>query len=179
METSAKNELVTNSFDTLKEKVDSSVQKNFWEKIINEHGSVTVCKLYKLADEDVDDPTLSVFPLLECGDTEAKNEGLQHLLLDLAYKFKYFPMGNEAARSQFVSVFLLAIADYFKGGQDSGSQGERPQIGNSPKYRTIRQPIFRLSKPLAVVYGDNDLENRVKKIVGTFIWLLNDFKSFD
>lgn len=58
---------------------------------------------------------MSVFPLLECGNTEAKNEGLQHLLLDLAYKFKYFLMGNEAARSQFVSVFLLAIADYFKG----------------------------------------------------------------
>ncbi|CAG8497595.1 15304_t:CDS:2 [Gigaspora margarita] len=45
----------------------------------------------------------------------ANNEGSQHLLLDLAFKFKYIPMDNEASGSQLASSFLLVVAGYFNG----------------------------------------------------------------
>ncbi|CAG8782251.1 3551_t:CDS:2, partial [Gigaspora rosea] len=144
-----KSVLDTNSFDILKEKVNSERLNNglqrVWTTIIDEHGSQAakqkrkrddkentttnrtrnestkvirgystwtfkaVCKLYKLADEDVDDPTLSVFSLLKCGNTEANNEGLQHLLLDLSLKSKYISLENEASRSHLVAPFYWRL----------------------------------------------------------------------
>ncbi|CAG8638218.1 3267_t:CDS:2, partial [Racocetra persica] len=71
--------------------------------------------LYQLSDDD--DPSLSVFPLLECGITELNDEGskmmINHLVTDLTLRYKYFRTNNEASRSHFVSAFLLAVTNCF------------------------------------------------------------------
>ncbi|KAF0544563.1 hypothetical protein F8M41_002707 [Gigaspora margarita] len=116
----AKSELDTNSFDNLKEKVDSAYKQwiqNFWENVITEHGNIskneremgTVMKKITILQQNV--PAMN----LPRRYTAANNEGSQHLLLDLAFKFKYIPMDNEASGSQLASSFLLVVAGYFNG----------------------------------------------------------------
>ncbi|CAG8807220.1 5158_t:CDS:2, partial [Racocetra persica] len=39
------------------------------------------------------------------------------------------------------------------------------------------KPNFSLSRPLVVVYGDDDMEKRVKEVLGHIVWLLNDFQN--
>ncbi|CAG8550437.1 20665_t:CDS:2, partial [Cetraspora pellucida] len=39
------------------------------------------------------------------------------------------------------------------------------------------KPIFNLSKPLVVVYSDDDMERRLKEVLGHIVWLLNDVQS--
>ncbi|KAF0499722.1 hypothetical protein F8M41_020434 [Gigaspora margarita] len=40
-------------------------------------------------------------------------------------------------------------------------------------------PIFQLSRQLVVVYGDNDMEDRVGKVIKTLVWLINDTEILD
>ncbi|PKK59834.1 hypothetical protein RhiirC2_794242, partial [Rhizophagus irregularis] len=42
-----------------------------------------------------------------------------------------------------------------------------------------RNPKFKLSKPLVVIYGDKDMENRVKKVLGHIAWLLEEAQKLD
>ncbi|CAG8569622.1 3820_t:CDS:2, partial [Cetraspora pellucida] len=39
------------------------------------------------------------------------------------------------------------------------------------------KPNFSLSKPLVVVYSDDDMEKRVKQVLGHIVWLLNDVQK--
>ncbi|CAG8723671.1 14824_t:CDS:1, partial [Funneliformis caledonium] len=41
------------------------------------------------------------------------------------------------------------------------------------------KPKFKLSKPMVVVYGDEDMEDRVKKVLGHIAWLLEEAQGLD
>ncbi|RGB22946.1 hypothetical protein C1646_775258 [Rhizophagus diaphanus] len=42
-----------------------------------------------------------------------------------------------------------------------------------------RNPMFKLSKPVVVIYGDKDMENLVKKVLGHIAWLLEEAQKLD
>ena len=37
-----------------------------------------------------------------------------------------------------------------------------------------QKPKFKLSKPVIIIYGDEDIEDRVKKIIGHIVWLMGE-----
>ncbi|CAG8715016.1 5097_t:CDS:2 [Rhizophagus irregularis] len=42
-----------------------------------------------------------------------------------------------------------------------------------------RNPNFKLSKPMVIIYGDEDMEDRVKKVLGHIVWLLGEAQRLD
>uniref|UniRef100_U9TX99 Crinkler effector protein N-terminal domain-containing protein n=1 Tax=Rhizophagus irregularis (strain DAOM 181602 / DAOM 197198 / MUCL 43194) TaxID=747089 RepID=U9TX99_RHIID len=42
-----------------------------------------------------------------------------------------------------------------------------------------RKPKFKLSKPVVIIYGDEDMENRVKKVLGHIAWLLEEAQKLN
>uniref|UniRef100_U9ULS9 Crinkler effector protein N-terminal domain-containing protein n=1 Tax=Rhizophagus irregularis (strain DAOM 181602 / DAOM 197198 / MUCL 43194) TaxID=747089 RepID=U9ULS9_RHIID len=42
-----------------------------------------------------------------------------------------------------------------------------------------RKPYFKLSKPMVIIYGDEDMEDRVKKVLGHIVWLLEEAQKLD
>ncbi|RGB35644.1 hypothetical protein C1646_667554 [Rhizophagus diaphanus] len=42
-----------------------------------------------------------------------------------------------------------------------------------------RKPKFKLSKPMVIIYGDEDMEDRVKKVLGHIAWLLEETQRLD
>ncbi|PKK62095.1 hypothetical protein RhiirC2_790868 [Rhizophagus irregularis] len=42
-----------------------------------------------------------------------------------------------------------------------------------------RKPNFKLSKPVVIIYGNEDMEDRVKKVLGYIVWLLEEAQRLD
>ncbi|PKY27953.1 hypothetical protein RhiirB3_390685 [Rhizophagus irregularis] len=67
---------------------------------------------------ELQDPSLSVFSLFNCGFIDLNDEKSQviikHLMTDLNFRFKAIPIGNEASKSQYVCSYLVAIANLFE-----------------------------------------------------------------
>ncbi|CAB4433372.1 unnamed protein product [Rhizophagus irregularis] len=42
-----------------------------------------------------------------------------------------------------------------------------------------RKPNFKLSKPMVIIYGDEDMEDWVKKVLGHIVWLLEEAQRLD
>ncbi|CAG8756054.1 4014_t:CDS:2, partial [Gigaspora rosea] len=81
--------------------------------------------------------------------TEAKNEEPQHLVSDLVYQFKHFPITNKAPRSYFlVGIVEVKVKDFL---QDIAQNAVQYSDGKA---------IIRLSNHLVVVYEDDDMEGQ-------------------
>ncbi|GBC01773.1 hypothetical protein RclHR1_04320014 [Rhizophagus clarus] len=134
-------------------------------------------------------------------DDEKSQSIIKHLVTDLNFQFKAIPIGNEASKSQYVCAYLVAIANIFGNKfkvcpekNISGPNGHGPVdfalvlIQTSKvfsitevKDKDFQQECslndegelkFKLSKPVVVVYGDKDMEGRVKTVIGNIAWLI-------
>ncbi|PKY49122.1 hypothetical protein RhiirA4_464958 [Rhizophagus irregularis] len=112
-----------------------------------------ICKLYKLSEDS--DPTLSVFPPFTCGCVELNDEKSQNAV-----------QCESALSSKKKNVFGI--------------------ITDSEKWFFLecsldneRKPNFKLSKPMVIIYGDEDMEDRVKKVLGHIVWLLGEAQRLD
>ncbi|GBC15772.2 AUR protein kinase [Rhizophagus irregularis DAOM 181602=DAOM 197198] len=107
-----------------------------------------VCQLYGLGKSD--DPSLSVFPPFTCECKDLKDEPSQVLLKNLIVKLKAhlktIPInGNEASKSQYVCLYL--VAGYYS-------------------LEGVRKTEIQIIKPDIVVYDSEDMESMVERVLG-------------
>ncbi|CAG8747155.1 14336_t:CDS:2, partial [Gigaspora rosea] len=127
------------------------------------------------------------FTILLIKITEAKNEEPLHLVSDLVYKLKHFPITNKAPRSYFlVGIVEVKAKDFLQGVAQNAVQWESATTKNKKnifwellltqkngpgsklvgivevKVKDFLQEIAqcKLSNHLVVVYGDDDIEGQ-------------------
>ncbi|CAI2181722.1 1637_t:CDS:2 [Funneliformis geosporum] len=142
--------------------------------------------------EDLRESIYAMYQTLELEKDELNDERSQviikHLMTDLNFRLKAIPIGNEASKSQYIYAYLVAVTNLFGNKfkvcpekNVSGPNGHGPVDFALVLVRTSRiigiaegKPKFKLSKLMVIVYGDEDMEDRVKNVLSDIVWLLEE-----
>ncbi|CAG8602748.1 12274_t:CDS:2 [Gigaspora margarita] len=158
--------------------------------------------LYGLGNEQ--DPQLSALSLLNCRyvKLEAISALFEDKLVIRTEKHISGPNGHRpvdfalvsSQTSEVICVIEVKAKDFLQGVAQNTVQcesvlmkGRKNVLGiitDSEKWYFLKcslgsdgKPNFSLSRPLVIVYGDDDMEKRVKEVLGHIVWLLNDVQN--